>query len=162
MEVFVLVAKKKNIILQFFSTLLLVAGVVTVVLSFLGLYMFIPFAIMEVAIGYMLSKRYIEYEYSYFDGDIRFAKIINKSKRKALKGYSMEDVQIIAPIEDRSVYQYLHNSSNKIKDYTSGNADAKVYVLVAKVPEGLEVVKYEPDEKYLDSVCVKYRQKVVR
>ena len=160
MEVFVLVAKKKNIILQFFSTLLLVAGVVTVVLSFLGLYMFLPFAIMEVAIGYMLSKRYIEYEYSYFDGDIRFAKIINKSKRKALKGYSMEDVQIIAPIEDRSVQNYLNDNTVKVRDMRSGKKNAKVYAMVVR-EEGTQLVKFEPDEQYLNAICIKYRQKVV-
>ena len=161
MEVFVLVPRKKNIILQFFSTLLLVAGVVTVVLSFLGLYLFLPFAIMEVAIGYVLMRRYIEYEYSYFDGDVRFAKIINKSKRKTLKGYSMEDVQIIAPIDDRSVQNYLNDSSVKVRDLRSGNPKAKVYAMVVR-DEGTQLVKFEPDEKYLESVCIKYRQKVIK
>lgn len=161
MEVFVLVAKKKNILLQFFSTLLLVTGVVTVVLSFIGLYMFLPFAIMEVAIGYVLSKRYIEYEYSYFDGDVRFAKIINKSKRKTLKGYSMEDVQIIAPIGDRSVQHYLNESGVKVRDMRSGNPKAKVYAMVVRA-EGTQLVKFEPDEQYLDAICIKYRPKVIK
>lgn len=161
MEVFVLVPRKKNIILQFVSTLLLVTGVVTVVLSLLGLYMFLPFAVVEIAIGYVLNKRYTEYEYSYFDGDLRFAKIINKNKRKTLKGYSMEDVQIIAPIGDRSVQNYLNDSSVKVRDLRSGNPKANVYAMVVR-DEGTQLVKFEPDEKYLDAVCIKYRQKVVR
>lgn len=162
MEVYVLVPKKKNFLVQLSEIVSWVIGVVTFVLTAIGFFAFFPIAVAGIMLGAFLHTRNFEYEYAYFDGDVRFAKIINKSRRKNLRGYGMEDVLVIAPIEDRSVYQYLHNSSNKIKDYTSGNADAKVYVLVAKVPEGLEVVKYEPDEKYLDSVCVKYRQKVVR
>ena len=162
MEVYVLVPKKKNILIHICGLASLITGILSLFFTAIGLFVFLPVAVAGIILGVFLRSRNYEYEYSYFDGDFRFAKIINKSRRKNLKGYKIDDVLAIAPIEDRSVYQYLHNSSNKIKDYTSGKKDAKVYALVAKVPEGLEVVKYEPDEKYLDSVCVKYRQKVVR
>lgn len=161
MEVYVLVERKKNMVLQFISTFLMIAGVVTIVLAFVGFFMFLPFAVVEIAVGYFLHKRYNEYEYSYFDGDIRFAKIINKSKRKALKGYSMEDVLVLAPIDDRSVYNYLNDSNVKVRNLTSGKPNRRIYAIVVR-SEGTELVKFEPDDKYLDAVCIKYGQKVVR
>ena len=161
MEVFVLVPRKKNIIFQFVSTLLLVMGVVLLVLSLLGAVLLFSIAIPTLAIGFFMNKRYSEYEYSYFDGDVRFAKIINKNKRKTLKGYNMEDVLILAPINDRSMHQYQNNSEIKVRDLTSGNPNAKVYGMVVR-SEGTFLVKFEPDEAYLDAVCIKYRHKVVR
>ena len=104
----------------------------------------------------------MEYEYSYFDGDFHFAKIISKQKRKELTGYDIDNIIIIAPKDDRSVYQYENNPQVKKRDLTSGRKGAKVYVIVAKVGEGLQLTYFEPDEKYLDAVCIKYRQKVVR
>lgn len=161
MEVFVLVERKKSLILQFVGTFLMIAGIVTIVISFLGFFIFLPFAIPEIVIAYFLNKRYSEYEYSYFDGDVRFAKVTNKSKRKALKGYSMEDVQVLAPLDDRSVYNYLNDSSVKVRDLTSGFPNRKVYAMVVR-SEGTELIKFEPDDQYLDAVCIKYRQKVVK
>ena len=161
MEVFVLVPRKKNIIFQFVSTLFLVTGVVLVLLSLLGAIVLFSIAIPTLAIGFFMNKRYSEYEYSYFDGDVRFAKITNKNKRKTLKGYSMEDVLILAPINDRSMHQYQNNPEIKVRDLTSGNPKAKVYGMVVR-SEGTVLVKYEPDEAYLDAVCIKYRHKVVR
>lgn len=162
MEVYVLVPKKRNILLHVCGLALLITGVLALILTAIGVFVFLPVAVVGILLGYFLRTRNYEYEYSYFDGDLRFAKIINKSRRKNLKGYKMEDVLTIAPIEDRSVYQYLNNSSNKLRDYTSGKTNAKVYAMVVKVPEGIEVIKYEPDDKYLDAICVKYRQKVIR
>ena len=161
MEVFVLVPRKKNIIFQFVSTLLLVTGVVLLVLSLLGAVLLFSIAIPTLAIGFFMNKRYSEYEYSYFDGDVRFAKIINKNKRKTLKGYNMEDVLILAPMDDRSMHQYQNNTEIKVRNLTSGNPNAKVYGMVVR-SEGTFLVKFEPDEAYLDAVCIKYRHKVVR
>ena len=162
MEVYVLVPKKKNILLHACGLALMITGVLAVILTAIGFFVFLPVAVVGVLLGVFLRTRNYEYEYSYFDGDVRFAKIINKSKRKNLKGYGMDDIITIAPIADRSVYQYLNNSRLTKKDYTSGNEGANIYVMVAKVSEGIDVIKFEPDEKYLDAVCMKYRQKVVR
>ena len=74
----------------------------------------------------------------------------------------MIKIIVIAPKDDRSVYQYKNNPQVQTRDLTSGNKDAKVYAMVAKVEEGLHLTYFEPDEKYLDAVCIKYRQKVVR
>ena len=103
-----------------------------------------------------------EFEYSFFDGDVRFAKVMNKSRRKALKSFSMDEVIQIAPAGDRCVYKYENDQSVKVIDYTSGYKDVPYYDMIVKNQDQISLIKFEPDEKYLDAVCVKYAQKVVR
>lgn len=161
MEIYVLVEQKKNILLKILEFVFLAVGVVLALLSMYAI-VFLPLAMLAAGLGFFLFTRNYEFEYSYFDGEVRFAKIINKSSRKNLKAYSMDEVYTIAPSGDRSVYRYENEEKLKVKDYTSKNKDAKIYVMIVKGKEGLEMIKFEPDDKYLDAICVKYRQKVVR
>lgn len=161
MEVYVLVERNKNIVFKILQVLLLVASGISALLGMFAI-IFLPIALIAGGLGFFILTRNYEFEYSYFDGEVRFAKIINKSSRKNLKSYSMDDVYTIAPSGDRSVYHYENEEKLKTHDYTSKNKDEKVYVMIVKGKEGLEMVKFEPDEKYLDAICIKYRQKVVR
>ena len=162
MEVYVLVEKKKNVLFHILGALALATGVVLLFMALLGAPEFIPFAAIGIVVGWILKNGNIEYEYSYYDGEFRFARIVNKSRRKELRPYTIEELLVIAPIEDRAVYQYLNDSTSKKLDYTSNQPGAKVYALVAKGDSGVHVVKFEPDEKYLDAVCIKYAQKIKR
>ena len=161
-EVYVLVERQKSLIMKIVSILLLLVGAYFMYATLVGLIIFFAVAVPFLAIGWVLFKRRIEYEYSYFDGDFRFAKIINKQKRKPLSGYVAENVVTIAPKGDRSLHQYENAMHMKTRDFTSGKKDAKVYAMVAKGEEGYQLTWFEPDDKYLDAVCIKYRQKVVR
>lgn len=103
-----------------------------------------------------------EYEYSYFDGEIRFAKIMNKSRRKRLGIYQMGDVLMIAPVGDRSINRYENDSMIRVKDYSSRNKEHTVYEAVVQREGDIRLIKFEPDDEFLDAVEVKYKQKVVR
>ena len=72
----------------------------------------------------------------------------------------MEEVLCIAPIEHDSIRDYVQNKSNKVNDLTTGQLNANVYVAVVKGENGIELVTYEPDEKYIKEVCIKYGHKV--
>ncbi len=104
----------------------------------------------------------VEYEYTYFDGDLRLARISNKSRRKNLADVNMEDVIMIAPKGDRSVYKYENDKSMKYKDLTSGEASAKVYELIFKSIKGMYRYEFEPDEEMLDAIRIKYPRIVVK
>ena len=160
MEVYVLVSKEKSLLIKTMTIAFLVIAVMSSLYTFFGYIVFFPIALLAWGITHFLHTRNYEYEYSYFDGELRFAKITNKKRRKDLKGYVMDEVVVIAPMEDRSIYQYLNDKSNKVKDYTTGKANAKIYVAVVKDGTGTELVKYEPDEKYINEVCIKYGYKV--
>ncbi len=104
----------------------------------------------------------IEYEYTYYDGDLKFAKIKNKAKRKRIAALQMDDVLQIAPKGDRSIYKYENDTTVKCKDLTSGNADAKVYVVVAKSESAITRFEFEPDGDMLDAIMVKYPRLVIK
>ena len=162
LEVYVLVEKEKKFGMKILSILCFVFGAGLLALSLMGALLLFALAVPLLALGVFLNNRGLEYEYAYFDGDFRFAKIISKEKRKELIGYDIENVIVIAPLGDRSIYQYENNPQVKKRDLSSGKKNAKLYALVAKTEEDYQMTIFEPDEKYLDAVCIKYRQKVVR
>lgn len=104
----------------------------------------------------------VEFEYTYFDGDLRFAKIRNKAKRKKIADINMEDVVILAPKGDRGVYKYENDKNLKCINLTSGRADAKVYELIVKNEEGFMRIEFEPDEEMLNAMMVKYARIIVK
>lgn len=161
LEVYVLVPVRKSMAMNFLGIFTLVLGIISLVLACFSFLFAIPMLIFG-GIGVLLtfySKK--EYEYSYFDGEARFAKVMNKSRRKALGIYSMDEVIQIAPAGDRCVYKYENDSNVKVKDYSSGTG-APYYDMVVSKDGAMTLIKFEPDEKYLDAVAVKYAQKLVR
>lgn len=160
-EVYVLVEKQKSMLLKFTAICATVGtGICLLAAAFMP--PFLPVCILFGALAFVLTRRTIEYEYSYFDGELRFTKIISKSRRKPIKKYLMDYVQTIAPIEDRSLHNSLKNPNIKVRDLTSGDKSAKVYGILINIEEGQELIKFEPDEKILDAICMKYGQKVIR
>lgn len=104
----------------------------------------------------------VEYEYTYYDGELRLAKITNKARRKNLADVNMEEVLALAPKGDRSVYKYENDNALKCKTFTSGDASAKVYELICKGEKGMCRYEFEPDEEMLDAIRVKYPRIVVK
>ena len=138
-------------------------GRVSTVSSSIGFAPGILFAVVFGLIAYlMIMAQNTEFEYSYFDGELRFAKIKNKSRRKRLGIYSMESVAAIAPAGDRSVYNYENGNEIKKIDYTSGQKDVPYYDIVIKSPDENVLIKAELDDKFLTEVEKKYRSKVKR
>ena len=161
-EVYVLVAKKKPVFLSIFAIFSFIMGGISLLALMLGLFIFMPTAIIGLLLGYFLHTRNYEFEYSFFDDEIRFAKIINKSKRKKLRGYKMAEVMAIAPVNDPSVHQYENNKNAQVRRLTSGQQDAKVYVIATNGAEGVELTYFEPDDRFLDAVCTRFGYKVRR
>lgn len=161
MEKFILVEKKKSLLSKLLPGVFIVLAVATVMLALLGRPLFLLFACVF-AFAFYLTKGCIEFEYSYFDGEVRFAQIMDKSRRKKIALYNMDETIIITPEGDRSIYNYENNPEIKVRNLTSGDPEAKVYVMVTKGDKGMELVRFEPDEEILDEICKKYAQKVNR
>lgn len=161
LEIYVLVECKKSPLIRFLTYLSLLATVASLLLS-CRYFVFMTVGVITIIIWYFLQfRQFKEYEYSYFDGECRFARIMNKSRRKRLRVISMDEVLQIAPAGDRSVSNYERDSAFKKIDYTSGTG-APCYDLVIKQKSGCQLIRFEPDEEYLNAVCVKYGQKVIR
>lgn len=163
MEVFTLVQRKKSPAMIFVSWIFAALAVVSFLLICQGVALGFLIAVAFGFISYFIfMSQNVEYEYSYFDGELRFAKIKNKSRRKHLATYSMESVVTIAPAGDRSVYNYENGGELKTVDYSSGLKDVPYYDIVIKSPDANVLIKAELDDKFITEVEKKYRSKVKR
>ena len=84
MEVFTLIARKKNVALVFVSYLLVALAAISLLTICIGFAPGILFAVVFGLIAYlMIMAQNTEFEYSYFDGELRFAKIKKQEPQKA-------------------------------------------------------------------------------
>jgi hypothetical protein len=162
MEVYVLVPVRRSILTLMIGSICLALAIILGLLA-CNIPLALFAAVLLAMAWYYLSFRYYkEYEYSYFDGEVRFARILNKSHRKSIGTYSMEDVVAIAPAGDRTVQRYEGNSNVKVNDYTSHRKDTPYYEMVIQQEGQTLLFKLELDDEYLNEVEKKYRMKVAR
>lgn len=129
---------------------------------FVPVFFTIPAVVFAVIWYFQSFRSDTEYEYTYYDGELRMARIKAKSRRKNLAKIEMEDVIAIAPKGERSVYKYENDNSLTCKKLTSGAPDAKVYELICKGEKGMIRYEFEPDGEMLDAMLVKYPRIVIK
>lgn len=162
MEVYVLVRKKNTAFDKFMPYLMIAFELLSI-----SLILITPIALL-IALVFMglwyffQGRAYTEYEYSYFDGEVRLARIINKSKRKSMGEIGMDSVEKIAPAGHDSIAHYEKDSRVKVKDYTSGDSNVPYYEMVAKYDGNIMLYKLELDDTFITEVSKKYGSKVVR
>ena len=61
----------------------------------------------------------LEYEYLYLDKELVVDKVMAKSRRKRIASYSLDKVEILAPIRSYHLDNYK-NRTAKVKDYSVG------------------------------------------
>lgn len=163
MEIFTLTERKRTggdkALSVLFGVLTILALASFIIIPPIAIILIILFAVLWY---YATFRRNYEFEVSYFDGEFRVAKIINKSRRKKVVAASMESVVLIAPQGDRSVYKYENDKAVKFFDCTSLDPEASVHEIIVNEEGSLKLIKVELDERILDEVCKKYQQKVTR
>lgn len=163
-EKLVIVPKKKTAGKKALNIAVFVVTCLLFILSMMApLVFFLVPAVLCAVLWYFLTfQSDIEYEYTYYDGEMRMAKIKSKRKRKGIAKVQMEDVLAFAPKGDRSVYKYESDKNLSYKNLTSGDREAKVYELVFKGEKGIHRYEIEPDEDMLDAILVKYPRLVIK
>lgn len=128
------------------STAAKVMTVVLIVLAVLfGLAMFLAPALMLLAaaagVGAYFVSLYgnVEYEYLYLDKELAVDRILAKSRRKRVAAYSLERMEIFAPIRSWHLDNYK-NRNVKTADYSIGRE---------LQPDGRYVMYYEGGVKVL-------------
>ena len=115
MEVFTLIARKKNVALVFVSYLLVALAAISLLTICIGFVPGILFAVVFGLVAYlMIMAQNTEFEYSYFDGELRFAKIKNKSRRKRLGIYRGDEDKQLHQHEDEKTDMNLSKSDERI------------------------------------------------
>lgn len=134
-----LVKAKGSKAIKFFSGLLVALAVL-----FVFVMMVFGLAIVLVAacgIGAYLLNLYsdVEYEYLYLDKEISVDRVLAKSNRKRMAVYSVDRMEIFAPIKSYQLDNYK-NRNVKVKDYSIG---------VELQPDKRYVMYYEGGEKII-------------
>ena len=113
------------------------------VLSCLVMFVFIIFLPVALAAGvgaYFLNMYTdLEYEYLYLDKEISIDKIMAKSKRKRVAAYSIDRMEVFAPVFSYHLDNFK-NRQVKEKDYSIGEV---------LQPDGRYVMYYEGGEKVI-------------
>ena len=137
--------------------------IATLIAAFFGLMVSPIFLIAFIILGfpdYFLFPRFnVEYEYAYVNGEIDVAAIFSKASRKHLDTITLENVECIAPVSSHHLDSY--GVTYKVVDYTSGEADHKVYAIIKS---GNDSKKYllELDEAMLEDLRWRLPGKVFR
>ena len=87
-------------------------------------------------------------------------RILGKAKRKKIFDCEKDDIQIVAPA-DSFVLKDYEKQGMKIKDFSSGMRDAKVYALIyQKGPDHFKVL-FEPNERMIGAMRRTFPRKLV-
>ena len=82
----------------------------------------------------------LEYEYLYLDKEVVVDKVMAKSKRKRVATYSLDRIEILAPIKSYHLDNFGRRDNAKVKDYSIGEE---------LQPDCRYVMYYEGGEKIL-------------
>ena len=139
-----LVKAKQSVVAKFFRILLIVLTVVFCVIMLV----FMPAMFLALATGvgaYFLNLYTdIEYEYLYLDKELTVDKVLAKSKRKRVATYSIDRMEVFAPIKSYHLDNYK-NRDVKVKDYSIGE-ERQPDLRYAMYYEGGEKIIFSPSE----------------
>lgn len=89
----------------------------------------------------------LEYEYLYLDKEIAVDKVMAKSKRKRVATYSLDRMEIFAPIRSYHLDNY-RNRDVKVRDYSIGE-ELQPDLRYAMFYEGGEKILFSPSEELI-------------
>ena len=92
----------------------------------------------------------LEYEYLYLDRELVIDKIMAKSKRKRVATYSVDRMEIVAPVKSYHLDSYK-NRSVKVKDYSIGE-ELKPDLRYAIYYEGGVKILLNPSEELVKAI----------
>lgn len=124
--------------------------------------LFLPVVLLFIAFYLVHKYNFIEYEYTYIEGELDFDRIYAKSRRKSVAKIDMDDLIMIAPEGSREVSNYERDSSVSCKDCSTRLPENRKYEAVYKNTKGTYRILFEPDENMLDLISVKNPRKVVK
>ncbi len=117
--------------------------VVTIGAGFLAMLRFVEFVIIAIvaaiAAYFVYLSSDVEYEYLYLDKEISIDKVMAKSKRKRIGTYTVDRMEILAPINSYHLDEYKNRNVAQ-KDYSAGPGEKA---------DGRYVLYYEGGEKLI-------------
>jgi len=112
-----LVKAKQSPIAKVGYVLLMILTVLLVILGLLVWYFLFAAIVAGVGAYFLKRNSNIEYEYLYLDKEIMVDKILNQVKRKRIATYSVDRIEILAPIKSYHLDNYKNRQAT-VKDYS--------------------------------------------
>lgn len=155
------VVKRENGVMETVTKVAVISGIIIGLLMMaLGGFFILIGAAVVVILGIIFPRLNVQYEYIYVDGQIDFDKIMGSTKRKHMLRLDFTQIDTMAVSRSKSLDQY-NNIALKTKDFTSGNKDADVYVIIASKGNDKLRVLIEPGEDLLKCIKNKNRNKII-
>lgn len=128
--------------------------------SFVTTSIFLIVGIVLIVLGYALFNPDYEYEYLLLNKELTIDKIIAKQKRKTVAEYDLSKMEVMCPINSHELDSYKARKVS-MKNFDSGKADAKPYVIVLKDENGDQLICIEPNEELMKTIKTVCPRKVV-
>ena len=145
-----LVKAKQSMLAKFFKILLIM---LTVVFG-LAMFLIMPAVLLALACGagaYFVNLfTDLEYEYLYLDKELTVDKVMAKSRRKRVATYSIDRMEVLAPIKSYHLDNYK-NRSVKVKDYSIGE-ELQPDLRYCMYYEGGEKILLSPSEELVKAI----------
>lgn len=147
-----LVKAKASPIAVLFKYVLIAAAVVCGLGALMGYFVAFLGMLLAGAGAYFVNMfTDLEYEYLYLDKELVVDKVMAKSKRKRVNTYTLERIEIFAPIKSHQLDSYRNRSVN-VKDYSIGQElqpdlryamyyEGGVKVILSPSPELIKAMK---------------------
>ena len=153
METYVecMVKKKANGLMSALKVLLIGIAVITGLLGFMGLIVFLIIAVVAGVGAYFVSlNANLEYEYLYVDKQLTVDKIMARTRRKKVETFDLERMEILAPIKSWHLDDYK-NRQLKVVDYSSG-VEHQPDIRYSMIYNGEKRVIFEPNAEMVAAI----------
>lgn len=153
METYVecMVKKKANGLMSALKVLQIGIAVITGLLGFMGLIVFLIIAVVAGVGAYFVSlNANLEYEYLYVDKQLTVDKIMARTRRKKVETFDLERMEILAPIKSWHLDDYK-NRQLKVVDYSSG-VEQQPDIRYSMIYNGEKRVIFEPNAEMVAAI----------
>jgi len=96
------------------------------------------------------NNQRIEYDYTFTNGILDIAKIINNSKRKKLLSVDVKDFEVIAPISDEGFKRMLHHKGIQKRYNYFLNRGPRLYYGIFTQDGVKSMLVFEPSDKLVE------------
>lgn len=154
--------KKKETTTSIALRVLMVVGVIAglLLMTFGGIFSIVGIGLAALII-FLFPRLNVDYEYIFVDGQFDFDRISGKSKRKTMLRIDMEQVEVIAPKGSHALDGYTYVQYEKM-DFSSGDKNAKPYIIIANKDNKKLYISFEPSEKMLTMIKQKSPRKLAQ
>lgn len=135
-----LVQTKTSVLKKCLKGLLIALTVIFAIIMLVIPLAFIPAVAFGVGAYFSSWFTEIEYEYLYLDKELVVDKVMAKSRRKRVATYSLDRIEVLAPVKSYHLDNFGRRDNVKVKDYSIGEE---------LQPDRRYVMYYEGGEKIL-------------